>query len=327
MRLSLFIFLVCLSLNGQESPEESALKPGAELKYNFTFLPEVVARYNGVEMSSIELLKLMGSRLSKLKNKLLNQRELKYFVIDFLQDHYKRQASLKLAAEAGFDLNMGLATLRLEAMEAKQGKRKVIEQFEDTGLLYSTAPRFLAETYALNEWLEKKILLENKVDEASALYYYSENKQLFTQQEKVLFAQVYIGFITELEKPSALKRIRNAAESIQLGQEFALVAKKNSEGKEAINGGLFEHLFTKVQLRPELHLLFKMKANQVSGIIETNEGFHIVKLLKKTKAGLSPFKRIRKGLMQQLSKEKAFKVMSDLIVQKKIDSGFRIYIK
>ena len=70
-----------------------------------------------------------------------------------------------------------------------------------------------------------------------------------------------------------------------------------------------------------------MKEGEVSGIIESTEGFHIIKLLSKTEAGTPSFNEIKKQLIATLSREKAFKLMEMRIKQQKLSSGFRIFIE
>jgi hypothetical protein len=324
----LFLFVLFpYFLIAEDLKDKTELKPGLDLKQDFSFLPKVVAKYSDKEMTSVELFTLIKPRVDRLGSKLLNQRELKLFVIQFLQDHYKRQASLELALKAGFEPNLGMATLRLEAMEKEKGRAEVIKQFEYTGLTYAEAPRFLAETSALNFWFEKKVAPQNIVEEAEALVFYSENRQQFEQPERVLFAQVYRGFVKEGDKLKVRTKMREAADLIQQGKPFGEIAKKFSEGKLAVNGGVLPRLFSRKDVRLELQGIFKMKINQVSDIIESAEGFHILKLLKRVNAGIPEFKVVRKALVAKLTEERSFKVMEKMIKDQKIKCGFRIYIK
>ena len=130
MRLLLFFIFFSTFLYADD--KDSKLRPGAELDYDFSFLPKVVASYKGRDLTSTKLIPLMDSRLKTIQGKLLNERQLKMFVVNFLQDYYQRVISLELAEKDGFEPNIGLAFLRLQQMEKEKGKKQVMNDLKYT---------------------------------------------------------------------------------------------------------------------------------------------------------------------------------------------------
>jgi parvulin-like peptidyl-prolyl isomerase len=269
----------------------------------------------------------MRFKLAKMEGTLFSQRELKVLSVKFIQEHFRRKASLVLAERAGHEANIGLAFLELQKMEKEQGRKKVEESFSFTGLPYAEAPRFLAEAKALDEWFEDGIAPKNQVGEAAALLFYRENQKRFAKPARVAIAQIYTGFVNERSKVAAKEKITLAHKLLLQTEAFSDVAKKIGEGKEASRGGILPHEFSREELRKELHGVFAMEKGQISGIIESLDGFHIVKLIDAYPEGIPKFKEIKSTLIKKMSREYAYKVMDRRVIEEMKVSGFKIFIE
>ena len=325
--MRLFLLIIIFSFISFSQEKDSKLKPGAELEWDFSFLPQIVAKYKGESMKSTDLVKLIKARLDNIDGKALNQRQLKLFVVQFIEDYFQRKISLELAAADGFQPNIGLASLRIEMMEKEQGKEAVRKSLKSSGLPYDEAPKFLAETKALDDWFEKKIVQESQIEEAEALYFYMENRKKFEQPDRIQIAEIFTGFVNSDDVEKARRKIIEASLLLKQGKSFAEVAKKYSEGKQGKDGGVLLRFFSKEELKKELQIVFDMKKGETSNVIEAVDGFHIVKVLAKAEAGVPKFNEIKDQLTQRLAREKAFKLMEARVKNKKIKEGYRIYIE
>ncbi len=79
----------------------------------------------------------------------------------------------------------------------------------------------------------------------------------------------------------ALKRIEEIAEKLKRKpKKFADLALKNSECPTAFNGGELGNVIAG-KLHPELDVtLFALKENEISGVVETEAGLHLIQCLK-----------------------------------------------
>ena len=110
----------------------------------------------------------------------------------------------------------------------------------------------------------------------------------------------------ENQRDNAHKRISEIAEKLkQKPNKFAELAMKNSECPTALNGGELG-TFPRGQLYPEIdEVLFNLKEGQISRIIETEVGFHIVQCEKIHHAESMSLKKARpkiRQLMQERSR-------------------------
>ena len=322
-RAFLFLFLVSFALIAED---ESKLKPGAELKIDVSFLPDELAEFNGQKLLAKDFLPTVAHKLNPLAKEKTSPALITRYIISLIQEKYNRKVSLELAGLAGVEPNIGLSFLELQKMEKDLGKKALTEKLLENGVSYEEAPKFMAESKAIDEWFKTKILPENQVNEAEALLYYSENQDQLKQPERVKFAQIFTGFFLEEEKRQARKKITEAHYDLSIGKKFAETAKKYSEGRLAENGGVEEKFYSRDELPDELKLLFDMKVEETSKVIQSNSGFHIIKVLEKRKAGIPKFSEVKNGLILTMSLEKARASMNQLIKERKKELGFKIFL-
>lgn len=124
-----------------------------------------------------------------------------------------------------------------------------------------------------------------KVSDEEVNTFYAENKNLSSQPDMLHLKQIYFrdeqpaGKRDEAKRAAALKRAEDALNRIRAGQKFETVAKAVSDGKYKEQGGDFGPLPAS-QVPPFLTAAAaKMKPGDVSGIIESDFGVHIIMLV------------------------------------------------
>lgn len=94
--------------------------------------------------------------------------------------------------------------------------------------------------------------------------------------------------------------------------DFAAIAKKNSQdpGSAAKGGdlGMFSH---GMMVKPFDDAAFSMKVGQISPVIETDFGYHVIKLDKIQPAGGKPLAEVHADIERELKKQKAQKKFAD----------------
>jgi peptidyl-prolyl cis-trans isomerase SurA len=101
----------------------------------------------------------------------------------------------------------------------------------------------------------------------------------------------------EAKANDLLKQIRD-------GASFEDIAKKNSDGPSAADGGALG-MFKRGQLAKELEdRTFAMKAGDVTDVIRTKQGYVILKVVDHQQAGIPPMKDVRPKIMDALYYQK-----------------------
>jgi len=148
---------------------------------------------------------------------------------------------------------------------------------------------------------------ELKISDADLEKFYIKNKNKYDIQESVTASHILT--LVKDWKDEALvakqkKKLQDVLKKIKAGSDFAEMAKKYSEGPSGAKGGELGK-FTKGQMVPEFEkAAFAMKKGEVSDIVKTQFGFHIIKLTDKQEAKKMSFKDVKDTIKEQLTTER-----------------------
>jgi parvulin-like peptidyl-prolyl isomerase len=97
---------------------------------------------------------------------------------------------------------------------------------------------------------------------------------------------------------------RNAVNPVR-GPAFADVAKARSHGFTAKDGGLQDWTSKGALKAAEIdHALFSLQVGQMSPILTSEDGFHIVRVLERKEAGREPFTEVQAKIREKLKDER-----------------------
>lgn len=157
--------------------------------------------------------------------------------------------------------------------------------------------------------------------------YYNEHRQEYEGKESVRMKQLLLVVPPGADKNVKMK-IRNNAlqlrELIMKGESFDLLAVKYSQGPAAAQGGDVGFI-EKGTIIPEVETVaFNLPLNQVSEVIESNVGFHIIKVVDKKGAGLKPIAMVREEIKAKIEEEKLDKKFAEWISSVRAKSHIEI---
>jgi peptidyl-prolyl cis-trans isomerase D len=145
---------------------------------------------------------------------------------------------------------------------------------------------------------------------------YSQNLDSFRTPERVKVRHILLK--TEgkpaSEEPKIKARAEDLLKQIRGGADFAALAKKNSEDPgSAANGGEYPDWVTRGQTVPEFEkAAFSLKAGQISDLVKTQYGYHIIQVLQHEDARVRPFEEVKGELTTQWKKQHVDDVMNQI---------------
>lgn len=164
---------------------------------------------------------------------------------------------------------------------------------------------------ALQELADKTFGKNIKITEADAKKYYDANPQMFVKPgdpADALRASHILVMVDKkadaAAKEAALKKINNIlAEVKQNPALFEAKAKADSQCPSGKNGGSLG-AFQKGQMVPEFETaLLKLKDGEISGVVETQFGYHIIRRDALQKEAKIPFAEIKDNLIAHLTEQ------------------------
>ena len=143
------------------------------------------------------------------------------------------------------------------------------------------------------------------VTEEDAKAYYEENIASFTKEEQRRISHILIEFGDD--KGAAEQEIRTLANRIAEGADFAELAKEfSADTFSGENGGDLEYLELGVMDEAfEQAALNLEKVNDVSDLVESEFGYHLIKLTELKAAETQAFEDVKEELMAQVSESEA----------------------
>jgi parvulin-like peptidyl-prolyl isomerase len=142
----------------------------------------------------------------------------------------------------------------------------------------------------------KGIYKKIKPNNTDILKYYKDNKTIF--ENHVAYTVRHILVYDTQTAQNALKRLKNC-------ESFEKVAKEVSlDGNSAANGGLIKP-FKRGDLLPEFeNIVANLKNNEISGIVETPYGYHIILKISERKLPSVSFDEAKEKIKRILEKER-----------------------
>jgi peptidyl-prolyl cis-trans isomerase C len=137
--------------------------------------------------------------------------------------------------------------------------------------------------------------------EAYAQSMYKANPKRFETQEEVRVRHILI----RTAEPDARNKAGDILKDLKSGADFEKIAKdKSHDPGSAAKGGDLGMFGRGKMIKPFEEAAFKLQnKGDLSDVIETPFGFHILKLEEKKPAGVRPFVEVKEPLMQDAQKE------------------------
>jgi peptidyl-prolyl cis-trans isomerase C len=134
--------------------------------------------------------------------------------------------------------------------------------------------------------------------------FYKKNPERFKQGERVRASHILVAVPQNADaatKEKARTKAEGLLKKIKAGEDFAALAKQNSEDPgSAVQGGDLG-FFTPGQMVPQFNdVAFKLAPGAVSDLVETQFGFHIIKVVDKQTARTIPLDEVRPQVQQFL---------------------------
>ncbi|BCS51721.1 peptidylprolyl isomerase [Geobacter sp. SVR] len=142
----------------------------------------------------------------------------------------------------------------------------------------------LKKRLIVEAFLKKKVESESQISDADLKKFYDQNLDKFKTGEQVRASHILVK--TEKEAKDILAQIK-------AGGNFEELAKKNSVDSSSAKGGDLGW-FGKGTMVPAFEkTVLGLKEGQVSDVVKTDFGYHIIKLTGKRPAGTRPFEEVK----------------------------------
>jgi peptidyl-prolyl cis-trans isomerase C len=187
----------------------------------------------------------------------------------------------------------------------------------------------IARGLAIRELINQEIMNKITISDEEIKAYYDANPQLFKQPEQVKASHILIKVeadATDAQKAEARKKINDIQLKIKNGGDFAELAKQYSEGPSNVRGGDLGYFRRGQMVKPFEDAAFAMQPNEVSDVVETRFGYHLIKVYDKKPEQTLAYADVKEQIGQRLKQEQAEKEAAQYVEQLKKDAKIETFL-
>jgi peptidyl-prolyl cis-trans isomerase C len=289
-----------------------------------------VATVNGVEISR--------SKLEAQVNHTINQRGMgsggitqpgtyKTIQEEMLEQLIVQELLWQEAQRRDFVINDEEVEQQLQKMKSGfDNEQAFLFKIKEGGFTEVTFREEIRQQRSAQRMVSEGIAAEISVNDADVETFYNENIDKMSSPEQLRARHILVSPKSDDEEGERMAREKITALQKELdgGASFAVVAMENSEGPSAKGGGDLG-FFGRGQMVPAFEeAVFALQPGEVSDVVETRFGYHIIKLEERRDAQTVPVEeaaeRIRPYLSQQRVLEAVEKLIEELRSSAEIES-------
>jgi peptidyl-prolyl cis-trans isomerase SurA len=208
------------------------------------------------------------------------------------------------------EVQRGLEQLaRQSSMEVPEFK----EALEQQGISWETARETVRRQQLMGQVLRFKVKPRKITDEEVQTAYAGVAK---APEYEVRARHIFVATperATPAFVATARKKAEDALQRVKSGETFALVARELSDGPTAREGGDLGYFKKGLMLPAIEQAAFSLKPGEISPLIKTSSGFHIVMVEDRRAIPPKPLAEVKEEIRNQLANESIFKERENYI--------------
>jgi peptidyl-prolyl cis-trans isomerase C len=208
------------------------------------------------------------------------RRQLRKKVLDYLID---QELIVQEGKKAGLEPQQEQIDAEFGKIKKRFSSQDAFEQvMKKQNMTEERLREIIGRAFIVKNVLEVKIEpLAKPVTEKDVADYYEAHKGEFTEPEEIRARHILIKLSSEAsdeEKTYSKKEMQAILEEAKSGADFAELAKKHSQCPSAIQGGDLGYFARGDMVKPFEEAAFALEPGQISEIVETEYGYHIIRL-------------------------------------------------
>ena len=185
------------------------------------------------------------------------------------------------------------------------------------------------EANLLREKVFAKVSEDVKVSAAEVKKFYDENPARYDEPEQVKASHILFRVqpnATAEEKAAKEKKAKEVLAKAKKGN-FEALAKEFGEDPTKDRGGDLGYFTKGRMVKPFEDAVWKLKVGQVSDLVETQFGFHIIKKTDHKKARKKPYDEVKESIERSLAARQRNQAIRDALAKWKEEANIEIFLK
>lgn len=264
---------------------------------------EMIAIVNGDTITAKDIKVLAYTTTPALQDS-LKSRSFNLMLLDQMID---RSIFTQEAKAAGTQLPESLVTRMMTQFVGQfGGEQKTDEVLARLGFGRDDVKRAIRRDLTIRAYVKQTLEPKVAITEADARAYFDQNEAQFAGQDSVRVRHIIVMFHDDDNEEKRMQRrafIEGVRQRALKGQDFATLAKQFSEDGAAQQGGDLGYFPRGSMVKEFEDAAFALKKGQISGIVETRFGYHVLKCEDTKKAQPASFEVSKPGIEEFLRQQ------------------------
>lgn len=193
---------------------------------------------------------------------------------------------------------------------------------KDAGMTEDELREFSRKEVLIAAYVERTFMKSVQVGEADVRKFYDDNLVKFlVMPEKRRVSHVLVrrdtGKVTPAKQSAARHKAEQLRERIVGGEAFAQVARTASDCPSASVGGDLSFIAPDTTPKRFEDVVYQLRQGEISPVVETPLGYHIVQVTQIEDAVHQPYERVRSGIESQLRTQAARAAIDAFVAQRR----------
>lgn len=227
---------------------------------------------------------------------------------EVLESLIDRELLFQESKKKGIQVKSDAVSDQLQKIQQRYPNKEEFQKLlSNMGLTESDVQAQIERGMAIQKLIDKEVTEKIKVSDEETKAFYDKNPQLFQQPEQIKASHILIKVQADApadQKAEARKKIEDVQQKVKKGEDFATLAKTYSEGPSGPKGGDLGYFRRGQMVKPFEEAAFSLKPDETSEIVETQFGYHLIKVNDKKPAKKMTYAEVKDRLNEHLKKQK-----------------------
>jgi len=182
----------------------------------------------------------------------------------------------------------------------------------------------------IQNFIDNKFTQKTTISDEEVKKYYDENPSSFQEPEQVRASHIMVmvdSSADQAKKDEAKKKIDQVLQRVKAGADFATLAKEVSEDTYTKdNGGDLDYFYKGQMVQAFEDAAFSLKPGEISNVVETEYGFHIIKVTDKKAAKTITLDESKEDIRTGLKSNKINSDVSKYVTDLRSKANVEIYL-
>lgn len=165
----------------------------------------------------------------------------------------------------------------------------------------------------VRRYIQDEIIQSVRVSDAELHAFYSRHPEDAIRPTQVRARHLMVAVADEEKREEALIKMQGIQYKIAQGADFAVTALENSDGPSRAKGGDLGYFTYQQVIAPVAEVAFALQPGQVSPIVQSSKGYHLVKVIDRKPPSRIAFKDMRDKIERTIRRNKENRALADYL--------------